>query len=77
MYLINCIAAIMSGKAISVRPAINPPDFVQQELHLKKTDASLKISRHAISYGDEVIEYRHRYVNTRMCKYQNHIGLKE
>jgi len=43
----------------------------------EKTDASLKISRHAISYGDEVIEYRHRYVNTRMCKYQNHIGLKE
>ena len=57
--------------------AINPPDFVQQELKLKKTDASLKISRHAMTYGDEVIEYRHRYVNTSLCRYQNQIGLKE
>jgi len=57
--------------------AIQAPDFTQSTLHVKKTDAILKITRQAISYGDEVVEFRNRYVNTNVCQYLNEIGLKE
>ena len=57
--------------------AIQAPDFVRLELGLKKTDPVLKISRYAYTYGDEVAEYRHRYVNTSISVYQNEIGLRE
>jgi len=57
--------------------AIKAPEFVMQELNLKKTDPVLKISRYAYSYGDEIVEYRNRYVNSALSLYQNEIGLKE
>jgi GntR family transcriptional regulator len=57
--------------------AIQAPDFVRFELGLKKTDPVLKISRYAYTYGDEVVEYRNRYVNTSISLYQNEIGLRE
>ena len=57
--------------------AIKVPEFVRTELHLKKTDPVLKITRRAYTYGDELVEYRHRYVNTSFSLYQNEIGLKE
>jgi GntR family transcriptional regulator len=57
--------------------AIKVPEFVRTELHLKKTDPVLKITRNAYTYGDELVEYRHRYVNTSFSLYQNEIGLKE
>ena len=56
--------------------AINAPDFVMKELNLKKTDPVLKISRYAYTYGDEVVEYRNRYVNTTLSLYQNEVGLR-
>jgi GntR family transcriptional regulator len=57
--------------------AIKAPDFVVQELNLKKIDPVLKISRYAYTYGDEIVEYRNRYVNSALSLYQNEIGLKE
>lgn len=57
--------------------AIKAPAFVMQELKLKKTDPVLKICRYAYTYGDEIVEYRNRYVNTSLSLYQNEIGLKE
>jgi GntR family transcriptional regulator len=57
--------------------AINAPEFVMKGLNLKKTDPVLKISRYAYTYGDEVVEYRHRYVNTALSLYQNEVGLRE
>ena len=57
--------------------AIKTPEFVIHELNLKKTDPVLKISRYAYTYGDEIVEYRNRYVNTSLSLYQNEIGLKE
>ena len=57
--------------------AIKVPEFVREELGLKKTDAILKITRFAYTYGDELIEYRNRYVNTNLSLYQNELGLKE
>jgi len=57
--------------------ATQAPDFVQSPLEVKKRDAILKITRQAISYGDEVVEFRNRYVNTNACQYLNEIGLKE
>jgi GntR family transcriptional regulator len=57
--------------------AIKPPEFVTTELNLKKTDPVLKITRYAYTYGDKVIEYRNRYVNTKLSLYQNEIGLRE
>lgn len=57
--------------------AIQAPDYVRSELGLKKTDPVLKISRYAYTYGDEVVEFRNRYVNTSISLYQNEIGLRE
>jgi GntR family transcriptional regulator len=57
--------------------AINAPEFIMKELNLKKAEAVLKISRYAYTYGDEVVEYRNRYVNTTLSLYQNEIGLRE
>jgi GntR family transcriptional regulator len=57
--------------------AIQAPEFVRLELGLKKSDPVLKISRYAYTYGDEVVEFRNRYVNTSICLYQNEIGLRE
>lgn len=57
--------------------AIKAPEFLMQELHLKKTDPVLKITRFAYTFADEIVEYRNRYVNTALSLYQNEIGLKE
>ncbi len=57
--------------------AIQAPEFIRLELGLKKTDPVLMISRFAYTYGDEVIEFRNRYVNTTISLYQNEIGLRE
>lgn len=57
--------------------AIKVPEFVRAELALKKTDAILKITRFAYTYGDKLVEYRNRYVNTNLSLYQNELGLKE
>jgi len=57
--------------------AIQAPEFVRLELGLKKTDPVLKISRYAYTFGDEVVEYRNRYVNSQISLYQNEIGLRE
>ena len=57
--------------------AINVPEFIMKELNLKKSDPVLKITRYAYTYGDEVVEYRNRYVNTTLSLYQNEIGLRE
>ena len=57
--------------------AINAPEFIMKELNLKKAEPVLKISRYAYTYGDEVVEYRNRYVNTTLSLYQNEIGLRE
>ena len=57
--------------------AMQAPEFVRLELGLKKTDPVLKISRYAYTYGDEVVEFRNRYVNTSISVYQNEIGLRE
>ena len=57
--------------------AINAPEFIMKELNLKKSDPVLKITRYAYTYGDEVVEYRNRYVNTTLSLYQNEIGLRE
>jgi GntR family transcriptional regulator len=57
--------------------AIQAPDFVRLQLGLKKMDPVLKISRYAYTYGEEVVEFRNRYVNTSISLYQNEIGLRE
>jgi len=57
--------------------AIQAPEFVRSELGLKKTHPVLMISRYAYTYGDEIVEFRNRYVNTTTSLYQNEIGLRE
>ena len=57
--------------------AIKTPGFVMQGLGLKKSEPVLKISRYAYTYGDDIVEYRNRYVNTAYSLYMNEIGLKE
>jgi len=57
--------------------AIQAPDFVRLQLGLKKMDPVLKISRYAYTYGEEVVEFRNRFVNTSISLYQNEIGLRE
>jgi GntR family transcriptional regulator len=57
--------------------AIKTPGFVMQELGIKKNEPVLKISRYAYTYGDDIVEYRTRYVNTAFSLYLNEIGLKE
>ena len=57
--------------------AIKTPGFVMQELELKKNEPVLQISRYAYTYGNDIVEYRNRYVNTTFSLYLNEIGLKE
>lgn len=57
--------------------AIKIPDFAMKELNLKKGYPVLKITRFAYTYGDTIVEYRNRYVNTALGIYLNEIGLKE
>jgi GntR family transcriptional regulator len=53
-----------------------PPAFVVTALKFSASMPVLKIERTAFTFGDEVVEYRERYVNSTLCKYQNETGLK-
>lgn len=57
--------------------AMIAPEFVKDALDLTCGSSVLKITRLAYSYNDQLIEYRHRFVNTAICKYRNKIGLEE
>ena len=53
-----------------------PPNFVVNALKISAGAPVLKIERTAFTFGDEVVEYRERYVNSMLCRYQNETGLK-
>jgi GntR family transcriptional regulator len=53
-----------------------PPPFVIKALRLSASLPVLKIERTAFTFGDEEIEYRERYVNSSLCRYQNETGLR-
>jgi len=53
-----------------------PPTFVINGLKISSTLPVLKIERTAFTFADQVVEYRERYVNSALCRYQNETGLK-
>jgi GntR family transcriptional regulator len=53
-----------------------PPAFVVSSLKIAASAPVLKIDRTAFTFGDEAVEYRERYVNSTLCRYQNETGLK-
>jgi DNA-binding GntR family transcriptional regulator len=49
---------------------------VLKELKTSEGIPVLKIERTACTFWDEVVEYRGRYVNSTLCRYQDETGLK-
>ena len=53
-----------------------PPAFVAKALKMPASSPVLKVERTAFTFADQVVEYRERYVNSTLCRYQNETGLK-
>jgi GntR family transcriptional regulator len=57
--------------------AVAAPAFAASALRVELGAPILQVCRKAFSYGDEVVEYRDRFVNPAVCRYKNEVGLKE
>ena len=57
--------------------AVAAPAFAASALCVELGTPILQVCRRAFSYGEEVVEYRDRFVNPAVCRYKNEVGLKE
>jgi len=71
--------AVFNTTVVRIREQVGaslPPTFAVNSLKISSSLPVLRIERTAFTFGERVVEYRERYVNSTLCSYQNETGLR-